>query len=106
MAAACKTGRGAGRHQHLAIEIVDKAVVALLLGRDGLAQPRNAVATRVDILPVAHGLGGRGLNHRGHRRIAHALRQVDAAHAIALRGHGADFGLKRFGRECAEGKAR
>ena len=94
-----QAGRRARGHHHFAFGVVAQAVVALLLGRDGLAQARNAVASRVDVLPVADGLDRRGLNHVGHRRVADALRQVDAAHAVALGGHGADFGLKRLGRQ-------
>ena len=96
-----EAGRRAGRDHHFVFGIVGQPVVALLLGRNGLAQPCNAVASRIDVLPLADGLDRRGFNHVGHRRIAHALRQVDAPCAVAFGGHGADFGLQRLGRESA-----
>ena len=82
-----KTGRRARRDQHLAVRVVVESVVALLLCRDGLAQPRDAVAARVDIVPVADGLiaassttAGTGVSHTPCARLMPPMR----SHSVVM----------------------
>lgn len=52
--------------------------------------------------------GGQRLGFYGgwNRRVAHALRQVDTAVALALHAHSANFGLDHAGRQVAEAQTR
>ncbi len=100
-----QAGGGARGHQHLGFRIVAEAVVALLLGGDRRAQAGNAIKPRVDVVSGPDSRDGFCLDLRGNRGIAHPLRQVDAAQALALRGHGADLRLHGTGSQLAELKA-
>src|SRR5581483_593089 len=94
------------RHHHLALRIIAQAVVAQLLGGNGLTQPGDAVAARVDILAVANRLNRRLLDESGHWGVAYTLRQVDAADAIAFGGHGANLRLEGIRSEIAQRETR
>ena len=82
-----------------------QAVVLLLLLGDGVAQARDAVKPRVDVVAGADGRVGFGLDRRGNGGVADALGQVDAADAVALRGHGANFRLHGAGGKLAQSEA-
>ncbi len=97
---------GAAGHQDLGLGVVGQAVVALLLQGDGLAQALNSVQAGIDVLPGADGADRLLFHRRGHWRVADALGEVDAAHAVAFGGHGADFGLHHARRQFAECQAR
>ena len=80
------------------------AVEGLKLLRDRLAQRRDAVHANVDVVAIANRLD-RGFDDRMRRiGVAHALRQVDAAHVGTGNGHGADLRLDEAGREFTEAK--
>ena len=62
---------GAGGDQDFGLGVVGEAVVALLLGGDGVAQAGDAVEAGVDVVAVVDGLDGGVLNNgrgRGCRR--------------------------------------
>ena len=97
--------RGARGDENLALRVVFQSVLADLFRRNGLPQPRNPVQPRVDVVPGAYRRDRPLRDRLRNRRIADALRQIDAADAIALQAHGANLRLHRLRREMAEGKA-
>jgi hypothetical protein len=76
------------------------------LHRDGVAQAGDAIEPGVDIMALAYCLDGGLLDRCRNRRVADALGEVDAANAIALDTHGADFGLQNAGSKMAERERR
>ena len=84
---------GAGGDQNFAFRVVVEGVVALLLDGDGRAQASDAVQAGVDVVAVVDGLDGRLLHRRRDRRVADALREIDAADPVALDAHGANLRL-------------
>ncbi len=103
---AVESSAGPARHQDFRFGIVGQAVVTLLLLRDGFAQALDSIEAGVDVVAGAD-RGNRFLFYRrGDGRIAHPLGEIDAADAVALGGHGADFGLHDARSQFAERKTR
>ena len=100
-ACCCSTG-----HKHFCLWIVAEIVVPQLLLRNSVAEARYAIKAGIDVVTCEDSGDGRRFYRCGDRRIADALREINAADAIALGGHRADFRLHRTRSEFAQGQAR
>ncbi len=96
---------GAAGDEDFSLGVVGEAVVFFLLRSDGVAEAGDAVEAGVDVVSRMNGGEGFGFDGRRHGGVADSLGEIDAADAIALGGHGADFRLHGAGRELAEGEA-
>ncbi len=101
-----EAGGCAGSGEDFGLGVVGEAVVALLLGGDGLAEAGDAVEAGVDVVSVEDGLDGGLLDGGRDGGVTDALGEVDAAGLVAEGGHGADFRLHGAGGKLAEGEAR
>ncbi len=93
-----------GGDEDFAVRVGGDSLEVLDFGGDAGTEAGNAVEAGVDVVTGVDGVLGTVEDGGGGLGVADSLGEIDAAEAVALHGHGADFRLEGAGGEFREGE--